>query len=359
MFTPAQIEEMALTVNKDIRNEIDWMNSILFPGGIGDDRAVLLLANVLRIPNFALVKSVVANGGDRVLWTTDNNSAPPHGKNMVMIHNGHFEAIAPKHVSIFDDSQLLSFLNNVELSSLFVPTFALPWPSNHNVFEIFCFVVCFEQEDEPDTADVGDLGRVVDGLVELGTTSLADIRRSAETGVDAGIGASADSSAETGADTSEGASAKTGVDKSGEADVDASAETGAEAIADVSSDAGADASAETSSDAGAELPRTEALRGESSGWSGLLLDLKKNARALLHLCFPFRVLTKKTKMDGSVDGGDGVEEARVITFRSLGTMNDLFAAPSVDTGAGVGADTDAEAGAEHSNTETVSGEPGG
>lgn len=98
--TAVEIEEMALTVNRDIRNARDWINSILFPGGLGDDRAVLLLAKVLRIPDFALVKPVVCNGGDRVLWTTDNNSAPLDGKNMAMIHNGHFEAIAPGQVSV-------------------------------------------------------------------------------------------------------------------------------------------------------------------------------------------------------------------------------------------------------------------
>lgn len=124
-WTPAQIEEMARNVKRDVRNENDWVNSILFPGGLGDDRAVLLLAKVLCIPNFALVKPVVANGGDRVLWTTDSNSAPLHGKNMVMIHRGHFEAIAPYHVSIFGDSRLLFVLNDVELSSFF-PIFALP-----------------------------------------------------------------------------------------------------------------------------------------------------------------------------------------------------------------------------------------
>lgn len=96
------IEGMARDVRRDIRNEIDWINSIVIPRELGDDRAVVLLAKVLRIPNFALVKPVVASGGDRGLWTTGNNSAPLHGKNMVMIHNGHFEAIAPKHVSLFD-----------------------------------------------------------------------------------------------------------------------------------------------------------------------------------------------------------------------------------------------------------------
>lgn len=44
-------------------------------------------------------------------------------------------------------------------------------------------------------------------------------------------------------------------------------------------------------------------------------------------------------------------EAYVITFGSLGTADDRFAAPSVDTDAGVGADTGADAGAEHPNTE--------
>lgn len=50
-------------------------------------------------------------------------------------------------------------------------------------------------------------------------------------------------------------------------------------------------------------------------------------------------------------------EAYVITFGSLGTDDDRFAALSVGTGAGVVADTGAEAGAEHSNTEPPSAEP--
>lgn len=50
-------------------------------------------------------------------------------------------------------------------------------------------------------------------------------------------------------------------------------------------------------------------------------------------------------------------EAWVITFGSLGTDDDRFAAPSVCTGAGVDPDTDAEDGAEHSNTEPPSTEP--
>lgn len=45
-------------------------------------------------------------------------------------------------------------------------------------------------------------------------------------------------------------------------------------------------------------------------------------------------------------------EAYVITFGSLGTADDRFAAPSVGTDAGGGAYTGADAGAEHPNTET-------
>lgn len=50
-------------------------------------------------------------------------------------------------------------------------------------------------------------------------------------------------------------------------------------------------------------------------------------------------------------------EAWVITFGSLGTDDDRFAAPSVGTGSGVGADTGAGSGAEHSNTESPRAEP--
>lgn len=98
-FTDAEIEEMALTLNRDVRNETDWINSILFPGGLGDERAALLLAKVLCIPNFALVKPVVCSG-DRVLRVTEGNTNSTDGKNMVMIHAGHYEAVAPKYVSL-------------------------------------------------------------------------------------------------------------------------------------------------------------------------------------------------------------------------------------------------------------------
>lgn len=100
-FTDEEISEMALTESRDIRNATDWTNCILFPGGLGDDLAVhLLVTKVLNIPDFALVKPVVYHG-DRVLWTTDNNSSPLHGKNMVMYHHGHYEVIVPKNVSAF------------------------------------------------------------------------------------------------------------------------------------------------------------------------------------------------------------------------------------------------------------------
>ncbi|CAM9924920.1 unnamed protein product, partial [Hapterophycus canaliculatus] len=206
---------MARNVRRDIRNEIDWINSILFPGGLGDDRAVLLLAKVLCIANFALVKPFVANGGDRVLWTTDSNSAPLHGKKMVMIHNGHFEAIAPKH-------------------------------------------------DEPDTADVGDLGWVVDGLLELCMTSLVDIRRSAGEGgnMDAGPGAGVDASPEAGVD----ASGETGAEAGGETGVDTSGEAGGETGVDTSGEAGWETGVDTSGEAGGETGAEAG--GEASGETG-------------------------------------------------------------------------------------------
>lgn len=94
-FTTDEIREMALTVTRPISSAIDWVNSILFPGGYGDDKAVLLLAKLLQIPRFVLVKPVVSSG-DRVLQPLreaieDSTSAGI--VNMVMLHNGHFEAI--------------------------------------------------------------------------------------------------------------------------------------------------------------------------------------------------------------------------------------------------------------------------
>lgn len=94
-FTPDEIREMALTVTRPISNATDWINSILFPGGYGDDKAVLLLAKLLRIPRFAVVKPVVSSG-DRVLQPLSEASEYSTSAdivNMVMLHNGHFEAI--------------------------------------------------------------------------------------------------------------------------------------------------------------------------------------------------------------------------------------------------------------------------
>ena len=101
-FTHEEIRAVALSMNRDVRNEIDWVNTILFPGGLGDNLAIqLLVTKVLHIPNFALVKHVV-DGKDRVLRTTDiNSSSPLDGKNMVLYNHGHYEAIAPGQVSAF------------------------------------------------------------------------------------------------------------------------------------------------------------------------------------------------------------------------------------------------------------------
>jgi len=104
--TDDEIMKLALDVNSSLRNEQDWTNSILFPRGRGDDIAVTVLAQAFRIPKFAIVRPVVSNG-DRMLEATDSLS-PVMAENLVMIHNGHFEAIASNDVSLeINDGRLL------------------------------------------------------------------------------------------------------------------------------------------------------------------------------------------------------------------------------------------------------------
>lgn len=107
-FTDEDIRKLATSRGSDIKSVIDWINCILLcssdetMGGWADDQTIVLMAKIIGIPNFALVRPVVANGGDRILQSTSAFSAAVNDRaNMVLIHGGHCEAIAPIDVSFF------------------------------------------------------------------------------------------------------------------------------------------------------------------------------------------------------------------------------------------------------------------
>lgn len=99
-FTAEEIDKLALTSKARIRNETDYINSILHPKGYGDSQAVLLLAKYLRIPDFAIAVPIVVNGRDRLLGDIGHSPISTDGKNMVLYHNVHYEAIIRKDVSV-------------------------------------------------------------------------------------------------------------------------------------------------------------------------------------------------------------------------------------------------------------------
>eukprot|EP00903_Cladosiphon_okamuranus_P015090 g13958.t1 len=101
-FTNEDIRKLATPRGLVIRSVIDWINCILLcssdetMGGWADEQTIVLMAKIIGISDFAFVKPAVANGGDRILQSTSCFSAAVNDMaNMVLIHDGHCEAIAP------------------------------------------------------------------------------------------------------------------------------------------------------------------------------------------------------------------------------------------------------------------------
>jgi len=90
--TPEQIKRMALSVYRDVTNVTDWMNVILYPGGLGDQLALELLADQFQLGGFAIVE----DRGNGYLRTTSDDPLPG---NMVYHRNGHYMAVAYENVS--------------------------------------------------------------------------------------------------------------------------------------------------------------------------------------------------------------------------------------------------------------------
>jgi len=93
-LTPVQVQikRMALSVYRDVTNVTDWMNVILYPGGLGDQLALELLADQFQLGGFAIVE----DRGNGYLRTTSDDPLPG---NMVYHRNGHYMAVAYENVS--------------------------------------------------------------------------------------------------------------------------------------------------------------------------------------------------------------------------------------------------------------------
>lgn len=105
---PDEIEKLATTVRRDIRNYDDWKNSILHPHGLGDDLAAELVANAVGMHDFAVVQKK-KSGDDKYL----RSGFPDYATNMVYYDYGHFRAVVHKNVSFQEKTYEQLFLSTV------------------------------------------------------------------------------------------------------------------------------------------------------------------------------------------------------------------------------------------------------
>lgn len=88
----SQIRRLALDYNRDLSNEVDWVNSIGFPGGHADDKAFRLVGETLGIPDLELVREIDVEG-ETLLAEVGGDTTPLAGRSMVLLGNAHFEVV--------------------------------------------------------------------------------------------------------------------------------------------------------------------------------------------------------------------------------------------------------------------------